>query len=74
MTTAIATASTLAAHDPSWNGPGPWWPIFPFLWLLFIIGIFASFVRARRLAADPNDQKLPAVSEPASTPGAGVND
>ena len=43
MTTVIATASTLAAHDPYWNGPGPWWPIFPFLWLLFIIGIFASF-------------------------------
>jgi putative membrane protein len=23
--------------------PGPWWPIFPFLWLLFIIGIIATF-------------------------------
>ena len=43
MTTVIATASTLAADDRYWNGPGPWWPVFPFLWLLFIIGIFATF-------------------------------
>ena len=46
MTNLIATATsaaTLAGHDGHWNGPGPWWPIFPFLWLLFIIGIFATF-------------------------------
>jgi len=42
MTTVITAASSLAAHD-HYYGPGPWWPIFPFLWLLFIIGIFASF-------------------------------
>ena len=50
MTTVIATASTLAAHDHYWNGPGPWWPIFPFLWLLFIVGIFAVF----RFFGDPS--------------------
>ena len=43
MTAVIATASTLAADDHYWNGPGPWWPIFPFLWLLLIVAIFASF-------------------------------
>ena len=46
MTTIIATATTaasLAADNDHWNGPGPWWPIFPFLWLLLIIGIFATF-------------------------------
>jgi uncharacterized membrane protein len=46
MTTLFATATTaasLAADHDHWNGPGPWWPIFPFLWLLLIIGIFASF-------------------------------
>jgi putative membrane protein len=46
MTTVIATAATaasLAADHDHWNGPGPWWPIFPFLWLLFIIALFATF-------------------------------
>ena len=45
MTTLIASAATAAtlASDDHWNGPGPWWPLFPFLWLLFIIGIFATF-------------------------------
>ena len=43
MTTIIATAATVAANNDHWDGPGPWWPIFPFLWLLFIIGIFATF-------------------------------
>jgi uncharacterized membrane protein len=45
MTTVIATAATAAglAADDHWNGPGPWWPIFPFLWLVFIIAVFATF-------------------------------
>ena len=46
MTTLIAsaaTAATLAANDDHWNGPGPWWPLFPLVWLLFIVGIFAAF-------------------------------
>jgi len=40
-TTALAT-SALASND-HWDGPGPWWPIFPFLWLLLIIALFATF-------------------------------
>ena len=43
MTSIITTATNLAGHDGYWNGPGPWWPIFPILWLLLIVGIFASF-------------------------------
>ena len=43
MHTVITTASTLAAHDPYWNGPGPWWPIFPITWFLFLIALFATF-------------------------------
>ena len=43
MTTAIATASTIAASQDHWNGPGPWWPLFPFLWLLLIIGVLFAF-------------------------------
>jgi putative membrane protein len=43
MTTAIATAATIAVNNDHWDGPGPWWPFFPFLWLLVIIGIFAAF-------------------------------
>ena len=46
MTSLIDTATSaaaLATHDGQWNGPGPWWPIFPFLWLLFIIAVFATF-------------------------------
>ncbi|SDP64543.1 Short C-terminal domain-containing protein [Pedococcus dokdonensis] len=46
MTTLIAnatTAASLVAHPDHYYGPGPWWPIFPFLWLLLIVGLFASF-------------------------------
>ena len=35
-------AAALAANG-HWNGPGPWWPIFPLLWLLFVIALFATF-------------------------------
>ena len=34
--------TTVLAHD-GWHGPGPWWPLFPFLWLLVIIAVIASF-------------------------------
>lgn len=53
LSTALAAGSTLAAHD-HWDGPGPWWPIFPFLWLL-IIGAFIFLVsrRARHCGYGP---------------------
>ena len=39
MTTLLATLSA----NNHWDGPGPWWPIFPILWLLFLIAVFTTF-------------------------------
>jgi putative membrane protein len=41
-TTAYAADQTAPWHGP-WNGPGPWWPLFPFLWLLLLITVVATF-------------------------------
>ena len=35
--------TTLTTHQDQWNGPGAWWPIFPIVWLLFIVAIIATF-------------------------------
>jgi putative membrane protein len=35
----------LADH---WDGPGAWWPIFPFLWLLFFAAIVFTCLRFGR--------------------------
>ncbi len=37
----------LAASD-RWDGPGPWWPLFPLLWLLIVVGVVTTFVVAGR--------------------------
>lgn len=34
---AVTTAATLPVHDRC-----PWWPIFPFLWILVIVAIIAA--------------------------------
>ncbi|QGN58477.1 SHOCT domain-containing protein [Nostocoides sp. HKS02] len=39
MITALATA----ASPDHWDGPGAWWPIFPILWLLFLVALFTTF-------------------------------
>jgi putative membrane protein len=55
----LATLSTDPAQqvlDDHWDGPGAWWPIFPFLWLLFVVAIFVTcgvFGRRRRSWAGP---------------------
>lgn len=41
MLTALTTTA-IAAND-HWNGPGPWWPLFPLLWLLVVVAIIATF-------------------------------
>ncbi len=41
MLTALIVANT------HWDGPGPWWPIFPILWFLFITFLVVMFVRYR---------------------------
>ena len=43
MNTLISAVPTLAAAHDHWDGPGPWWPIFPILWLLLVIAIFTTF-------------------------------
>ena len=35
------------AANTHWDGPGPWWPIFPILWLLFIAFVVVMLVRYR---------------------------
>jgi putative membrane protein len=40
MTNAITTAALGTNH---WDGPGPWWPIFPILWLLLVIAVISTF-------------------------------
>ena len=43
------TLMTIAAHDPGYyNGPGPWWPIFPIFWLLAFVAIAVLFATRRR--------------------------
>jgi putative membrane protein len=43
LTLATSALTDQAPWHGTWNGPGPWWPIFPFLWLLFVIALFATF-------------------------------
>ena len=45
MISALATSTTAAqALAPGhWVGPGPWWPIIPFLWFFFLVAVFATF-------------------------------
>jgi putative membrane protein len=39
---ATPTAAQVLASD-HWHGPGPWWPIIPILWFLFLIAVLATF-------------------------------
>ncbi|HEV7195071.1 MAG TPA: SHOCT domain-containing protein [Pedococcus sp.] len=39
----MVTALVTATAQNNWDGPGPWWPIFPILWFLFIVGFFFTF-------------------------------
>ncbi len=38
------TEATVLAGADRWGSPGPWWPLFPLLWLLIVIGVVTSFV------------------------------
>lgn len=46
--TELITAGTTVLADDHWDGPGPWWPIFPFLWLLVIAAVVFAFARFGR--------------------------
>lgn len=42
----LATSAILASHE-HWEGhAGDWWPIFPFIWILFIVGLIWVLRRA----------------------------
>ncbi len=38
------TQAALLAGSDRWDGPGPWWPLFPLLWFLLAAGLVATFV------------------------------
>jgi putative membrane protein len=60
---ALLTALPLFTHDGDWNHA--WWPIWPFFWVLFIVGLFWFFGRRRRgwYARDPFDQARAILAE-----------
>jgi putative membrane protein len=39
-----ATVATVFADRGPWDGPGPWWPVFPVLWLVLIAAAVTFFV------------------------------
>ena len=49
----VMAAETLA-NTGGWNGPGPWWPIFPLFWLLLFGGIALALFRGRRSWGPPH--------------------
>ena len=50
VTDSITTLTIAADH---WDGDGPpFWPVFPFLWFLFVVGVIATFVIVRRRACE----------------------
>jgi len=40
-------STQLLAHD-TWDGPGPWWPLFPLFWIAFFVLVFGVFGRFGR--------------------------
>lgn len=48
MNEIVAASTTMLAENDHWDGPGPWWPIFPILWFLVIIGIVFAVTRFGR--------------------------
>ena len=40
--------TTVLANNDHWDGPGHWWPIFPLIWLAFIIFLVAMCGRFGR--------------------------
>ena len=39
----LSTITTALATNDHWDGPGPWWPLFPIFWLLFLVAVFTTF-------------------------------
>lgn len=55
MLTTTAAVHSFVANGP-WDGPGPWWPIFPILWFLLLIAVIFAFARfGRRRWGSPSN-------------------
>ena len=42
------TDAVVQARSDHGDGPGPWWPLFPLLWLLIVAGVVTLFVISGR--------------------------
>jgi putative membrane protein len=54
-TAVVADHSQLLSTD-HWNGPGPWWPLIPLLWIAFVAAIVTTCLllgRRHRANAGP---------------------
>ena len=40
--------STALLAENHWEGPGPWWPLFPLLWIAFFVVLFTVLGRRRQ--------------------------
>jgi len=38
----------LTAASDRWDGPGPWWPVFPLAWLVVVAAVITTFVLVGR--------------------------
>ena len=59
----MAFTSLALASEHAWNGPGPWWPIFPILWFVVVIAIIVTvsrlcFRRQRHGSARSGQERL----------------
>ena len=55
MSVPLVTTATIAADHWDGDGPPAFWPIFPILWFLFIVGTIAaiSYFRSRSCGFAP---------------------
>ncbi|HEX6919147.1 MAG TPA: SHOCT domain-containing protein [Actinomycetes bacterium] len=54
--TFLALPVTQVLSVDRWDGPGPWWPVFPVLWLLLVATVITALVvigRRNRALAGP---------------------
>lgn len=48
MNTLLSALPSSAVTGGNWDGPGPWWPIIPLLWLLLVVSVIATFAYVGR--------------------------
>lgn len=48
MNDILTTGTTVLAENDHWDGPGPWWPLFPILWIAVVVGFIFLFGRFGR--------------------------